>query len=160
SFADLGIAMTSGISNFSRVTVSNNGFAYGGAGASPSVFNTSSFQFSEDISMVRGAHQIGFGANYIHPQLNQRSGLNAGGAFTFNGSVTGLSMPDFFIGNASAFSQGTYSTGYNRQHYIGLYLQDAWKVNSRLTVNAGIRWEPYLPTYSKYGWFAHFDQDL
>jgi len=30
----------------------------------------------------------------------------------------------------------------------------------RLTLTYGVRWEPYLPWASKYGWFSHFDQEL
>ena len=110
--------------------------------------------------MVRGAHQIAFGGNYIHTQLNVVSYLNSSGNYTFNGQNTGLGLADFMIGRPSNFQQASPSTVYNRQHYIGAYLQDTWKANSRLTVNAGVRWEPFLPTYSKNSYISHFNAKL
>ena len=149
--------MRSGIPDFIRLTVSGNGFAIGGASATPSVFNTTNYQFSDSLSMVRGAHQYGFGFNYIHSMLNLNSGLNAGGGITFSGQLTGLGLSDFLLGNATAFNQGTFSVGYPRANYIGAYVQDAWRVNQRLTVNYGVRWEPYIAPTAKYDWFSHFD---
>ena len=61
------------------------------------------------------------------------------------------------IGKPSAFTQATETLVYDRMNYFGLYLQDNWKLTSRLTVSAGVRWDPYLPVTTKYGWLAHFD---
>jgi hypothetical protein len=157
SWTSLGVNLTSGIPEFSRVTVSGNGFSYGGPSSTPSTFNTTNFQFSEDFSLVRGSHQMGFGGNYIHPMLNFFSGLNAGGGITFSGQITGLSQADFLLGSATAFNQGTFSVGYFRQHYLAMYAQDSWKVTARLTMSYGVRWEPYIAPYSKYNTFSHFD---
>ena len=109
--------------------------------------------------MIRGAHQIGYGVNWIHSEMNGVSQLNATAPFTFNGQITLLGLADFMIGLPSALTQGSPSLGYYRLNYFGFYLQDAWKATPRLTVNAGVRWEPSLPVYSKNGYFVHFDPD-
>jgi hypothetical protein len=76
--------------------------------------------------MIRGKHQIGYGANWIHGELNGVSQLNATGPFTFNGQNTsvpaspgtpaqpGLGLADFMLGKPSALTQGTESLGYFR----------------------------------------------
>jgi hypothetical protein len=158
SFADLGVqGVYIPVPKFSNVTVSGNGFTFGGAGESQSKFNTESFQVAEDVSWVRGNHQFGFGVNYIHPMQNVITYLNAVGTFTFNGSVTGLGLADFMLGDASSWAQGNAARNYYREKYIGLYAQDSWKVTSRLTVSAGLRWEPFLAPYTIIGFATHFD---
>ena len=92
--------------------------------------------------------------------MNLKSGINATGLLTFNGSVTGLGLADFLVGNASAWAQGNANGLDYRQNYIGLYAQDTWKVSSRLSINYGVRWEPYLAITSKAGRFIHYDQGL
>ena len=41
-----------------------------------------------------------------------------------------------------------------------LFAQDTWKVNRRLTLNYGLRWEPYLSNENITGQVNHFDQAL
>ena len=113
-----------------------------------------------DISIVRGAHQIAFGSNYIHTMMNFLSGLNPVGNLTFNGSVTQLGLADFLLGAASSWNQGTFNTWYLRGNYLGVYGQDTWKMTSRLTASYGLRWEPYRAPYSRFKAFAHFDPNL
>jgi hypothetical protein len=157
---DLGINMWVAVPKFMRLTVTG-GFNIAGANATPSTYNTTGFQFSEDISMVRGAHQIGFGADWVKSYLNGVSLFNATGPFTFSGQVTGLGLADFMLGQPSLLTQaGGPSLGYQRMNYVGLYVQDAWRISSRLTINGGLRWDPYLPVSTKYGWTSHFDPAL
>ncbi len=144
-----------------QMTVSGNGFAVGSVDAVKNLMHSGPhLNFVEDLSVFRGAHQFGFGAHYLHTLINWHGGREARGTATFNGSVTGLSLADFMIGNAATWSQGNISTWYLRQHYIGLYAQDSWKLNSRMTLNYGVRWEPYMPPRSKEKAFNHFDPQL
>jgi hypothetical protein len=156
---DVGINIWNGVPGLTRVTITN-GFTLASNNETPSTYNTTNFEFSEDVSLVRGAHQIGFGADFIRGYLNGSSGLNASGPFTFSGGVSGLGLADFLIGKPSAFTQATTTLVYDRLNYMGLYLQDAWKATSRLTISAGLRWDPYLPMEAKYGWTGHFDPAL
>src|SRR5262245_24762058 len=139
-----------------------NGFNIGGGNA---IINTDyggpNPNFSEDISWARGSHQFGFGANYIHTGLNYKSGINATGLMTFNGSITGLGLADFLLGKPITWAQGNVQSYlYNRQEYFGAYIQDSWKATQRLTINYGVRWEPFFAFKNKHGWFDHFDMDL
>ncbi len=160
---DVGINMWPGVPGLMRITVTN-GFTLASNNETPSTYNTMDFEGTEDMSLVRGAHQIGFGADFIRSYLNGTSGLNASGPFTFNGQVysgsAGLGLADFLLGKPSAFTQATTTLAFDRMNYFGLYVQDTWKLTPRLTVNYGVRWDPYLPLSTKYGWTPHFDPSL
>jgi hypothetical protein len=114
----------------------------------------------EDISWIKGAHQFAFGGAIFQQRLNYFSGTNAIGTATFDGSKTGLLLGDFMMGIPASFNQGTIYGFYTRQFYDTLYAQDTWKVHPRLTLNYGVRWEPYLSPYNNRGENEHFDLDL
>ena len=78
------------------------------------------------------------------------------GNFTFNGQSSGDALLDFMLGSPSAFQQGNPSLANPRQQYIGLYAQDDIKVNPRLQVHVGLRWEPFLPAGDKFNRSDHF----
>src|SRR5207249_3057795 len=118
--------------------------------AAPGTTNSTTFQLAEDISWIRAKHQLGFGINYIHAITNYLSGTNAAGAFTFNSQVTGLGLADFLVGRPSNFRQQQLVGWYPRENYAALYFQDTWKVTPHLTVIPGVRWEPYIPPFTKY----------
>ncbi|HYR82526.1 MAG TPA: TonB-dependent receptor [Terriglobia bacterium] len=166
SFADLGMQGFSvlGSDNDSktiRLGVQGNGFTIG-AGNNIQVGNWSgpNTNLVEDVNLVKGAHQIGFGVNYLHQIHNLTNHLNTVGTVAINGQISGMPLADFLLGNASSWNQGGPQLTYNRQHHFGLYVQDSWRTIARLRINYGVRWEPYLAPYSKYNTWTHFDPDL
>jgi len=143
--------------HFMRMVITN-GFNWA-VNIQPGHYSTVAEQVSEDLSWVRGAHQWGFGGNFIHTNLNANSGVNTNPTFTFSGQAqSGSGLGDFLLGKPSLFAQGNENVGNGRQHYIAAYVQDTWKVNSRLTLNYGVRWEPFLPGYEANNQTAHFDR--
>jgi hypothetical protein len=146
-----------------NLTVSGvgGGFAIGSTASVPGQAHTGpNSSISDDLSWVKGSHQLGFGGNIYKRVMNYWSGVNAVGGSMFNGTVTGLALADFLTGNAVSFSQGTNYGMYLFQYYGSLYAQDSWKIAPRLTVNYGVRWEPYLSNNNKYGQLDHFEPSL
>jgi hypothetical protein len=137
------------------------GFAIGSTASVPGQAHTGANpSLSEDVSWVKGDHQIQFGGNIYRRIMNYWSGVNAVGTVSFNGTITGLALADFLTGNAISFGQGTNYGMYLYQYYASLYLQDSWKLSRRLSLNYGVRWEPYLSNQNKYGQLDHFDPTL
>lgn len=76
----------------------SGGFSIGSQGGNvPGLTNATGFQFSEDLSWVKGAHQLGFGVEYIHSILNASAYTSAAGVFAFTAQNTGLGLGDFML---------------------------------------------------------------
>ena len=71
------------------------------------------------------------------------------GNFVFNGSFAGLGLADFLLGRPSAFNQAQPFTPAGHTNYVGSYVQDAWTVTSKLTLNIGLRWDPFFPVQER-----------
>jgi len=146
---DIGINIYAAVPNFLLATVTNF-FAVGCGTCAPGHFNVNTFQLADDVSLIRGRHELAFGANFVRAQNNLISGFNENGTFTFNGSVTGFGLADYILGRPNDFQQSNPTPDDLRQSMISLYVQDTFRMSSRLTLNAGVRWTPLLPNTDKY----------
>ncbi len=143
---------------FTAFTVAG-GFSLGPTGAKPSEIGTKTIQLVDDFSVVRGAHQVGFGANYIRAMLASTSYGSAAGNFAFTAVNTGLGLADFLLGRPASFTQGQVYGPSGVMNYVGAYVQDAWRVSPNITLNVGVRWDPWLPYTSDQRHFNHFSLD-
>ena len=118
-----------------------NGISFGRNSFSPRYTNTKTFQPTSNITMVKGAHTLkfGFDLNLARPE-NFFPG-NFSGAYTFN------TYQDFVNGNPLRFVQAFAATGavppisHPDVKETALFVQDAWRVNDRLTLNYGLRYD-------------------
>jgi hypothetical protein len=106
---------------------------------------------SDEVSVVKGNHQIAFGGIVADWRENNRSHTSSLGTYTFNGSITGLGMADFLTGNLAQLNEGGLVLWGDREAYVLGYAQDVWKVTPRFTASFGLRWEPFLPLALKQG---------
>jgi hypothetical protein len=128
---------------------------YNGAGKLTSAI----LSVSDDVSILRGNHQIALGSQYSMWQVNSYSDSNAKMTFSFNGQTTGLGMSDFLLGNVSQLSAGTFSEQFKDGKYLAVYGADTWKVTPKLTLSYGLRWEPYFPLINRDGSAISFDEN-
>ena len=112
---------------------------------------SNAYNINDDVNLVRGNHQITFGGNVSEYKVYQRCLVSGQGVYTFNGTATGMGMADFLTGKLTSLMQVSSVLWSSRQPYVAAYLQDVWKMSARVTVNAGLRWEPFLPLAVGYG---------
>lgn len=167
SFSDLGVKGTVLPDEFPKIALLSVSGAFNllSAPATPSISNSTAYHLADDVSWVRGTHQIGFGVSHVHNMMNYTSATSAPGSMGFTTVNTGLALGDFLTGKANSFTQSRISGEWFRQNFFSLYLQDTWKASANLTLNYGIRWEPYLAPYdvnAKRAFFSRerFDQGL
>ena len=119
-------------------------------------------QIADNITYTRGRHTIRAGVDirwvrFAVPEIETPS--DDYGLFTFNqNTFTGSSFGDLLLGapNTTYFAvTGPRDNAGGMQ--TGIYGQDQWQVNDRLTVNVGLRWELLPPFVDKNGIAANFD---
>ncbi len=156
----LGINMTTLVPGHLVATASGSGIYSSTVFSYAATDPVTAYQMGDDFSMVRGNHQIVFGINWMHSYQYIFGPLNGDGNFTFNGSYTKSSLADFLLGDVSSFTQGGIQDARDRYTYFGAYVQDTWKLTPRLTLNYGLRWEPYFGSTMPNGRVGHFYPDL
>jgi hypothetical protein len=119
-----------------------NAFSIGGVNSG--IFNTDSYQVSDDVTLVRGNHQLGFGVNVAYLTMDFLTNARVGGTWSVNGQNTGLSLADFLLGRVATLEHGAGNLLPTAMWYQGVYAQDTWRAGSRVTINAGLRWEPFF----------------
>lgn len=122
----------------------------------PVKFISNTYQIQENLSWVKGRHTMKFGFEFM--DLGFFQSFLGPPAFTFNGQRTGGgnaargdSMADFLLGTyqALAVTNGVrVNDGANT--FTNFYAQDDFKVNRRLTLNLGLRYEMPTPWVDKY----------
>ncbi len=132
----------------------------------------------QNFTRVAGRHELQFGARFRNERvyvLPDQGGVSGNHAFNSCGTClydpasgttyssvprTGHDAANLFLGiagNYSAiFSQKTY---HFRDREITFYLQDNWKLTSRLTLNLGLRYEYHPPLWERDRLFTSFDLD-
>jgi hypothetical protein len=153
---DVGINTYSYLPHYSLFTITN---AFTLGGNSKAVFNTNTYQVSDDLTYVRGAHQWGYGATLARWDSFSSANIRSPGVFTFDGQVSGLPLADFLTGNLAQFRQVAPNLLDTSQWYTAVYGQDTWRVSSKVTVNYGARWEPFIPQAIENDYAFVFDPD-
>jgi hypothetical protein len=145
----------------------SGGFTIGNnfEGELPQKGNT--YQISDNLTKVKGAHTLKFGADFREQRFLQTLYFDVNGDFSYFGGGPNDPIaldangnqnlfPNYLFGLPDSYLQGSAQTEDVRGKSIYLYAQDSWKIKPNLTLNYGLRWEFNQPLYDKRGRYQTF----
>lgn len=157
-------------SGASRVFPSFNVVGYNPLGPTRNFGNARNFQdtfsVNQDLTWLRGAHSIKFGANQRVYRIYNARPDDPAGNYTFTRSFTartvndvqsGDSLASLLLGNPAAGRLAIVPLPAVQNPYHAFFIQDDWKVNRRLTLNLGLRWEADIGNTERYNRLTNFD---
>jgi hypothetical protein len=109
-------------------------------------------EYTDNLSWQRGNHQLKFGVDYRTSADGDLYSPSGGGFFTFtntgiSSNTAAGSLASLLLGRVNAASRQETEYLYSEAWSIGLYAQDNWHVNNKLTLNYGLRWDLDSPRY-------------
>jgi hypothetical protein len=120
------------------------------------VWDRNTMSLREIATLTRGAHEIQIGGELIRVRVPMGNIYQESGIFDFSNALTGDDLSDFVSGVISNFTQGgglyLDVSGWRED----LFIQDNFKFNRRLTLNSGMRWDPFYPYTDSQGRVACF----
>ncbi len=107
------------------------------------------------MTWVHGNHTFKAGADMVLEGFPQQSSLRAFGEYTFSAQQTenpqeygqpliftsGFPYASFLLGQVSSVETSAINDTRLGNHTWGVFIQDSWKVNRRLTLELGVRWD-------------------
>jgi hypothetical protein len=129
-------------------------------------FSTSVSQVADTMTWVQGAHTVKSGFDWRWERLDVIQPPSPTGLFAFNafGSDlpgtpnTGSPFASFLLGQVQQFSIDLQQSQIQeRAHFQEYFVQDDWRVSSRLTINAGLRYTLNFPSTEINGQTAVFN---
>jgi hypothetical protein len=120
-----------------------------------------------NITKELGAHSLKFGwagelarlnsTDFNNPILRFNRGLTSGPTATAASTTTGDSLASLLLGVGASGEAPIAAATAVTARYHGAYVQDSWRVNRRLTLHLGMRWEAQLGRTERYDRFNNFD---
>ena len=109
---------------------------FGTFGSSPTRRQNTLFQAVNNLSHRAGAHALRAGVDFLYNDDTITFLRSFRGAYTFS------SLANFLTGNYNGYAQ-TFGNPVVTQKNpnVGIYAQDEWRAGSRLTLNAGLRYD-------------------
>ena len=122
-----------------------------------------SYDFRDSWTWARGAHSIKFGGEFLHVQTGIRDVSSLTGQFDFSGRFTGQNgtyqggLADLLLGFPTRYRQDSNTVFNIWQRMYFLYVQDDWKISSKLTLNLGLRYEIDTPPRERDNQWSNYD---
>jgi hypothetical protein len=122
----------------------------------PATFTRDQYGINDSFSWVHSSHSITFGADITRAWIILRNQFHQPGQFGFTSDYDGNAMSAFLLGQLRTFLQGNGEFKDNRINSFGLFFQDDWHATRRLTLNLGLRFDPFFPWKETKGRFEVF----
>jgi len=139
----------------------------GGASFIPLIEFENTFAYTGSLSWTRGAHSLRMGATLLRRQVIDTQSSYPRGAFNFDGNATNDPSGAVVSGNAIAswlldypsVGQLNQNLGWNgyRMWEPNVWFQDDWRVNRKLTLNLGLRYDVFTPLTEVNNQISNFD---
>lgn len=114
-------------------------------------------QYADNVTFVRGKHQMKFGVEYRFSSNIDLYSPTAGGSFTFNNAATGSSVASLLLGWVSEASRLETYKLHTRADSYSAFIQDDWRVTPSFTLNLGLRWDIDQPRWVTNDYQNSFD---
>ena len=133
-----------------------------------SIFYDNVFQYDDAVSWQKGRHTFRFGGEFRAAQFNLGILTGSAGQFTFGPGPTstptdtnsGFGFASFYRGAASqAYIDIPQVNGF-RVKYFAVFAADDWKVDNKLTVNLGLRYDMPIPVTEARDRMSYVDPTL
>src|SRR5580765_216307 len=112
----------------------------------PKFQHTNQFEFIDTLSWLRGNHAVKAGIDLMGPMNNEFMDVPATrGSLRFRNIFTGNAMADYLLGYVSDLQASNVFVTNQRHSARMFFVQDDWKVNSRLSLNLGLRYDYMTP---------------
>jgi hypothetical protein len=112
------------------------------------------WNWSDNFSMINGAHNMKFGVYIEKTTRNAARGSSFNGTFNFNRDTnnpfdTNYAYSNAILGSVQSYTESTnHPSGHSRYVNAEWFAQDTWKVTRRLTIDAGVRFYFIQPSWS------------
>jgi Carboxypeptidase regulatory-like domain len=112
----------------------------------PGEFRRENYHFTDSVHWIRGSHEIAFGGDFLRMKVDLINSFRQGGRFRFRGTAySGDARSDLLVGWLDRFQQGGGEYAARRGNLGSLFIQDNYRVGRNLTINLGLRWDPFVP---------------
>ncbi len=114
-------------------------------------------EVNQNQTLIRGSHQIKYGFNWRYSRNIDDQNNRTGGQFVFGNRATGVGTAELLLGHVSSGDINDAEILDRRTDYFGVFVQDDWRVASKLTLNLGLRYEVDTPLWDRNNRLNGFD---